>query len=129
LIDLSALRIELQVNGVNLPPRARVFAVVQMVEKSLDSTYTDVTGQECNFSAHSKSKIFFKAKKMLDQRSNRPLLSLISASSIAAPCIAVKSDLGDINDIESYLFLKPRDEWPSILKETMKTSMRVGKIV
>jgi hypothetical protein len=66
---------------------------------------------------------------MLDQRSNRPLLSLVSASNIVSPCIAVKSDLGDINDNESYLFLKSRDEWPSILNEVMKTSMRVGEIV
>jgi hypothetical protein len=127
-LDLSALRIELQVSGVNVPPGG-VVAVVHMVEKSLDSTYTDNTGRACNFKAHAKSKLFFKAKKMLDQRSNRPLLSLVSASNIASPCIAVKSDLGDINDNESYLFLKSRDEWPSILNEVMKTSMRVGEIV
>jgi hypothetical protein len=127
-LDLSALRIELQVSGVNVPPGG-VVAVVHMVEKSLDSTYTDNTGRACNFRAHAKSKLFFKAKKMLDQRSNRPLLSLVSASNIASPCIAVKSDLGDINDNESYLFLKSRDEWPSILNEVMKTSMRVGEIV
>jgi hypothetical protein len=100
-----------------------------MVEKSLESTYTDIMGKECNFYAHHKSKLFYRARKMLDQRSNRPLLSLVSASSITAPCIGVKSDLSDINDIESYVFLKPRDDWPSLLKETMKTSMRVGKIV
>jgi hypothetical protein len=127
-LDLSSLQNELEVNGVTLP-HGGVFAVVHMVEESLDSTYNDPTGQECNFKAHCRSALFFKAKKMQDMVTHKPLLSLISASNIGAPCIAVKSDLGDASDSEPYLFLKCRDEWPSLLKETMKKSMRIGKIV
>jgi hypothetical protein len=110
-------------------PSGGIVAIVHMVEKSLDSTYPDNLGNICNFSAHEKSKLFFKAKKMMDQNSNRPLLSLVSVSNITSPCIGVKSDLEDFDDNESYLFLKSRDEWPSILNKAMKTSMRVGEIV
>jgi hypothetical protein len=127
-IDLLRLHRDKNINGVHLKAGSGFCAVVHMVQDSLDNTFVDDEGFECDYRSHENSQIFYKARKMVNAETARPQLAVINFKSIAAPCIAVKHTLNDPSD-QNYIFMKPRSEWSEILPKVMKDSLFVKEVV
>jgi hypothetical protein len=127
-IDLTMLQTEFEFNGVvvSIPGP---YAIVHMIQASLDSNYLDEAGETCNYKAHDKSILFYKARKMMDETGTRPQLALVSTESIAAPCVGVSSDPDELLETHTYIFMKSRYEWPDLLIQAMKDGLRLKKIV
>jgi hypothetical protein len=105
-----------------------VCAIVHMVKESLDNTFVDNEGYTCDYRAHDKSQLFYKASKMIDDDTERPQLAIVSFNSIAGPCVAVKHDLGDPSD-QNYIFMKSRSEWSELMPNLMKDGITLKRVI
>jgi hypothetical protein len=112
-VNLNHLVAPIEVNDVQIPCAGQ-YAIVHMIEHPL--------GDTCK--AHRVSQLFFRATKMLHDNTRRPVLSLINIDSIVEPCIGVRHDLIDDRDPHTYLFLKPRKEWPELLNSVAIEELR-----
>jgi hypothetical protein len=112
-VDLSHLVTPIEINDVQVPCAGQ-YAIVHMMEKPLDDSSK----------AHKVSQLFFRATKMLHANTVTPVLSLINIDSIVAPCIGILNDLNEARGPNTYLFLKPRKDWPEILDSIALEEMR-----
>jgi hypothetical protein len=103
-VDLSSLKVELDINGVIMAPGGQ-YAVVHMIEKPLEDEYFDEDGNSQNYKAHPKSELFYKATKIIDGATQRPALTLIPIESIAHGLVAVKSGINGLEEEHTYIFL------------------------
>jgi hypothetical protein len=118
--DLSHLKHQININGIEIPVGEQV-AIVHMVEHPLDANENGA------FMAHPKSKLFFKASKMISNDDGNPVLAFVDIKSIVNPCIAVPFSLDARIDRVTYLFLKPRTEWTDIFARAVKDARKRQK--
>ena len=87
-----------------------------MIEHPLDSNPEN--------KAHQDSRLFYWSQKMLPKPSPPsklliPMIGIAHIDSFVQTCIGIPFDLRDEGN-HSFLFLKPRKIWPTILDQFMK---------
>jgi hypothetical protein len=127
-VDLSSLQTEIDINGVMISNPGK-YAIVHMIEQSLDTSFEDDEGNEVSYRAHEKSLLFYQASKWLDDITGRPRLALVSTDSIASPCVGIPCNPDELMTQHLYTFMKSRIMWPELLVQAMKDGLKEGKML
>jgi hypothetical protein len=127
-VNLTKLQNEFEYNGVAVSHPGN-YAIVHMLKQPLDTDYADEEGNICNYHAHEKSILFYKASKMMDDTGTKAQIALVSTDSIASPCVAVSCDPNNLLHSHTYVFMRSRDEWPELLVLAIKKGLREKTIV
>ena len=121
-IDLSSLNRSITINSTYIN-RKGLYALIHMIEHPLDSNLEN--------KAHQDSRLFYWSQKMLSKPSPPsklliPMIGIAHIESFVQTCIGIPFNLRDEGN-HSFLFLKPRKVWPTILDQFMKYILEKNK--